>query len=54
MDFIPEKVEINNIMESNKSCDSVEIVVALFLNFIFFELKSIYYVVVTVALNHAN
>ena len=36
MDFIPEKVEINNIMESNKSWDSVEIVVALFLNFIFF------------------
>ena len=54
MDFIPEKVEINNIMESNKSCDSVEIVVALFLNFIFFELKSIYNVVETVALNHAN
>ena len=36
MDFISEKVENNNIMESNKSWDSVEIVVALFLNFIFF------------------
>ena len=37
MDFISGKVEINNIMESNKSCDSVDIVLALFFNFNFFK-----------------
>lgn len=37
IDFISEKVEISNIMESNKSCDSVDIVVALFLILIFLK-----------------
>lgn len=37
MDFISEKVEINNIMESNKSCDSVDNVVALCFILIFLK-----------------
>ena len=37
MDFISGKVEINNIMESNKSCDSVDIVLALFFNLNFLK-----------------
>lgn len=34
MDFIPEKAEIN---KSNKSCDSVEIIVSLLFNFNFLK-----------------